>query len=156
VVTGYYFTPDDLIHGFVRDPNGTVTTFDVPGVCQSSNGTFATGINPAGVVVGSYLGSDCGNYHGFLRSPDGTFTTFDVPGADNTEPSVINPGGAIAGGYFVAGNPEFFNFLRTPSGRFISFSTPGSAVLTAMNTASAITGYWFDADFVSHGFVWTP
>jgi hypothetical protein len=113
-------------------------------------------MNPAGVVVGSFLDSDCVAYHGFLRSTDGTLTAFDFPGADDTEPSAINPEGAIAGGYFVAGDPEFRKFLRTPSGSFISFSTPGSAVITAINTASAITGYWFDAGFVSHGFVWTP
>ena len=115
-------------------------------------------MNPAGVVVGSFLDSDCVAYHGFLRSTDGTLTAFDFPGADDTEPSAINPEGAIAGGYFVAGDPEFRKFLRTPSGSFISFSTPGPANITAINTARAVTGSWFEpTNFdVSHGFVWTP
>jgi hypothetical protein len=157
-ITGYYPDAVFLFHGFVRERDNTVTIFDVPGVCQTSNGTFATGINPAGVVVGSYLGSDCVAYRGFVRSPDGTITTFDFPGADDTEPSVINPAGAIAGGYFVAGDPEFHNFLRTPSGRFVSFSTPGPAGITAINTAGVITGSWSEPQNfdVSHGFVWIP
>jgi len=50
-ITGYFFTPDFLVRSFVRAPNGAVTIFDAPSVCQQGNGTFATGINPAGLVV---------------------------------------------------------------------------------------------------------
>jgi hypothetical protein len=157
-ITGYFFTPDFLIHSFVRDPKGAITIFDAPNVCQTSNGTFATGINPAGLVVGVYYDANCETFHGFLRSRNGAFTTIDFPGAEATECDAINPAGAIAGGYLVAGDPEFHSFLRTPSGSFISVSTPGPAGITAINTASVITGSWSEPQNfdVSHGFVWTP
>jgi hypothetical protein len=53
-VTGYYFSDADcsIAHGFVRDPDGTLTTFDAPNACQTINGTYAYGIEPAGVIVG--------------------------------------------------------------------------------------------------------
>jgi len=68
--------------------------------------TVASGINPAGDIVGSYL-DGVGKQHGFLLS-DGQFTTIDVPGelagAAGTLPTSangINPGGTIVGNYTV-------------------------------------------------------
>jgi len=58
-------------------PQPTIITFDAPGAV---NGTEVAGINPAGVIAGSYV--DANNaLHGYLRAKDGTFTTYDVPGA---------------------------------------------------------------------------
>lgn len=47
---------------FVRFPQGTFTTFTVPGATS----TNAQGINAAGSVTGSYSGAD-NIMHGFLR-----------------------------------------------------------------------------------------
>ena len=50
-VTGFYF--DRILlnpHGFVRDPGGTITTFDVPG----SPETRPFSINDEGAITGSY------------------------------------------------------------------------------------------------------
>jgi hypothetical protein len=49
-------------HGFLLD-NGSYTTHDVPG----STDTWATGINAASQIVGSY--EDVGGWHGFLATP---------------------------------------------------------------------------------------
>jgi probable HAF family extracellular repeat protein len=57
----------------VKD-GATYTTFDAPG---ANNGTFASGINDAGQIVGFFEDSS-GLVHGFLK--DGaTYTTLDVP-----------------------------------------------------------------------------
>src|SRR5262245_38128759 len=68
--------------------------------------TVASGINPAGDIVGSYL-DGVGKQHGFLLSA-GQFTTIDVPGeladvpgALPTSANGINPGGTIVGNYTV-------------------------------------------------------
>ena len=50
---------------FVRAANGTVSSVNDP---QAVQGTFVTGINPAGVVIGNYI--DANNVqHGFVMKP---------------------------------------------------------------------------------------
>jgi hypothetical protein len=102
-----YYSPP---RGFLRAPNGAFTTFDYPGTNQ---GTFPSGITPAGTITGSYYAN--GQYHGFLRTRKGTFTTFDYPGTPgSTYPFAINPTGEIAGYYTDAsGNQQCF--LRIPA-----------------------------------------
>jgi hypothetical protein len=58
-----------VYHGFLRARDGTITTFDAPEAGTfDGQGTFAFGINPAGVIAGFYV--DTSNvYHGFLRKP---------------------------------------------------------------------------------------
>ena len=53
-------------HGFVRNPYGTITSFDPPRGRQ----TTATSINDSGVITGSYF-YDWNNQiaEGFLRVP---------------------------------------------------------------------------------------
>jgi hypothetical protein len=82
-IAGYYFDAGNLIHSFLRAPDGTLTTFNPPGAtCSLSTSnpcSIANGINPAGVITGDY--QDASNtFHGFLRARGGTFTTFDFPG----------------------------------------------------------------------------
>ena len=161
-IVGYFFTPSPpfVLRGFVRDPKGVITIFDAPNVCQTSNGTFAEGINPAGVIVGTYVEADCVTGHGFLRSPNGAFTNIDVPGAPvgATEADAINPGGAISGIYFNSSG-GISGFLRSPSGSFTTYSFPGNGQGgvsdKAINPAGAITGVYCDTTGC-HGYLWTP
>jgi len=60
--------------GFVRDPNGTITTFNVPG----SSATTAFSINDEGAITGYYFASP-GVAHGYVRDPEGNFTATCVP-----------------------------------------------------------------------------
>src|SRR5262249_7819451 len=59
--------------------------------------TLASGINPAGDIVGAYV-DGVGRQHGFLLS-DGQFTTIDVPWAVATSANGIGPSGDIVGSY---------------------------------------------------------
>lgn len=75
---GGYADASNVFHGFVRTPDGTITTFDAPSAGTGPlQGTQPTGINPAGTIQGTYIDSS-GVNHGFLRAADGTITTFDV------------------------------------------------------------------------------
>src|SRR5208282_3732598 len=90
-ITGYYIDSDGVSHGFLRAPNGTITTIDVKGAgttpCDlaclqngDGQGTFPQNITDLLAIPGYYTDSD-GVSHGFLRAPNGTITTFDVKDA---------------------------------------------------------------------------
>ena len=68
-VAGYDNDYYDINHGFVRTPDGTVTTFDAPGAGVGLfQGTLPTAINAAGFITGTY--QDQNNiFHGFIRQP---------------------------------------------------------------------------------------
>jgi hypothetical protein len=166
-ITGYYFDAGFAAHGFLRAPNGTITTFDPTG----SQDTFAFSINPVGVIAGYYLdGNDV--FHGFVRATNGTFTTFEAPGADTTMGSFngtfaanINPAGAIAGDY-VDASEVFHGYARAPHGTITPFDAPGAGTGagqgtflvagTGINPAGAIAGQYIDAGGVAHGYVRAP
>jgi len=62
-VVGYDNDFNSEGHAFVRDPQGEITVFDVPG----AQGTVATSVNLFGVIAGYY---DAGGVsHGFVRIP---------------------------------------------------------------------------------------
>jgi len=55
----------DPTHGFIRSPNGVITTFDPP----NSTATIPTALNNANEIVGYYfIGTS--NFLGFLRLPE--------------------------------------------------------------------------------------
>ena len=181
-VTGFYADSNNVVHGFVRAPNGIFTTFEAPGAgsenvtgfqCTESGclgqGTYAIAINSEGAVTGFYADSR-DVLHGFLRTPDGKFTTFDAPGAgtgagQGTSPEwngSINAAGAISGDYTDA-NGLGHSFVRAPDGTISEFEAPGAATgndlpgtqAYAINAAGAAAGAYWDANFVSHGYVRT-
>src|SRR5271166_1612497 len=76
----------------------TYTTLDDPAATNSTNGTYAQGVNDTGEVVGYYYDS-AGNAHGF-RDIGGKYTTLDYPGINTqTFPEGINDEGQIVGWY---------------------------------------------------------
>jgi len=172
VITGYYLDSNDVNHGFVRTPDGEITTFDAPGAGSTPGsylGTFADSITSAGAITGYY--TDVNNVaHGFLRDPKGGFTEFDVTGAgtssgQGTSPGNINDKGEIAG-YSLDSDNVYHGFLRTPDGYILTFNAPGAgtgsgqgtftASIDGLNLLGAITGNYEDTSNVYHGFVRTP
>src|SRR5207248_374699 len=105
-----------------RAPDGTMTTFDVPGSVL----TYVWALNDAGTTAGPWADSS-GVYHGFLRDSAGTVTSFDgSAGATQTFAESINRNGYIAGRYRDA-NGVTHGLIRTPRGRIISIDVPGAA-----------------------------
>jgi hypothetical protein len=157
VITGDYFDASGVDHGFLRAPDGTITTFDAPGAVNGTS--LLCCITPAGAVAGiSFDANFVG--HGFLRAPDGTFTSFDPPGAAppfGTNPNGNNPAGAISGWYFDMSG-VFHGFLRAPDGTFTTIDPPGSLATFAsvINPKGVITGNYIDASGATHGFLRIP
>jgi hypothetical protein len=163
-ITGYYFDGSNVAHGYVRTPDGAITTFDPPDAGTGAfEGTYIGSINPKGQVTGGYVDAS-GMNHGFLRAPDGTITSFDAPGAgtgpgEGTLPANINPGGEITGNYVDASGVSH-GFLRTHHGAITTFDAPGAGTGSGQGTfpfsnnpAGAITGWEIDASGVFHGFL---
>ena len=163
-IAGLYLDASSLYHGFLRDPDGALTTIDVPGAHQ----TFPYSINPAGAIAGYY--GVAGVIHGFLRAPNGTLTTFDAPGAgtgfaQGTLALNINPAGEIAGDYNDNSN-VFHGFVRAPDGTITTFDAPGAGTgsgqgtftttVDGLNPAGVISGATLDNSNVYHGFVRAP
>ena len=100
------------------------TTIDVPGAVFTS----ATGINPRGDIVGSYVDNVNGTQrsHGYVLR-DGAFTTIDFPGAAGTEARGVGPGGEIVGDYWFPGEPavNVHGYLLTKQGEFVPVNYPG-------------------------------
>ena len=166
-IAGASLDSSDVYHGFLRAPDGTITTFDVPGAGTGPfQGTLPLGINQAGTIEGDYIDSSDVN-HGFVRASDGTITTFDVPGAgtgpfQGTSPQGINAAGAVTGEYVDASDVNH-GFVRARNGAITTFDVPGAGtgpgqgtIPLSNNPAGAITGYYIDASDVTHGFLRTP
>ena len=115
-IAGYYLTA--AYHGFVRSPDGSITTFNPP----SARNTYARGINDSGQIVG--YSESAGPYHGFLRSPSNRFTEVMYPGSGQTWAISINNNGVIAGYY--ADSSNFHGFIRDASGNFTAIDAPGA------------------------------
>jgi hypothetical protein len=68
-VTGWYIDGGWVWHGFLRAPDGSITTFDAPGAGTSAYlGTVPYSINTEGAITGFYIDSGIA-VHGFLRKP---------------------------------------------------------------------------------------
>jgi uncharacterized membrane protein len=174
-VVGHYLDNSSVTHGLVRSPQGELTAFDAPGAGTGpGQGTdcpgCSVGFNLFGAIVGYYI--DANNVvHVALRSPSGEFTTFLPPGVGaqgagcyNDCPVGLNDWGEITGIYLDANN-VYHGFLRSPEGTFTTFEAPGADTTAgsysgtfpySVNDQGVITGYYLDANNVSHGFLLFP
>jgi hypothetical protein len=130
---GYYLDGNDVFHGFLRSPQGVITTFDAPGVSTNGYGTFGIALNDEGVTVGDYTNANF-NYGGLIRAQSGAIETYRNPNActtgdpDGCEGSgfaAINALGVIAGGY-TDKNFVGHAMLRRPDGTVIAYDAPGA------------------------------
>jgi hypothetical protein len=167
-ITASYVDASNMLHGFLRAPDGTFTTFDVSGGNSTSPTAIAfngaiTGIYFLPIAAGNYFGGD---FRGFLRKPDGEFSTFDAatypPCCIWTFPQAINPEGEITG-YYNDGHNLNRGFLRARNGTITTFDAPGAGtglnqgtLAVGINPEGAITGYYTDATNVNHGFLRLP
>ena len=169
VVAGYYWDVNGTAHGFLREADGTFTTFDPP----NSTATVVRALNWEGGVVGFYADQN-GLYQAFVRNPDGTFVTWAGRTACTTNPSQgcfgtaasnINGFGAIVGGFSDnQGNFVHRSFLRDMNGALKVINVPGagtgshqgtgcSGCALGFNQFGVMAGTYTDANNVRHGFV---
>jgi probable HAF family extracellular repeat protein len=147
------------------DPiNYTYITISDP---NASYGTYATGVNDSGQVVG-YYGDANSNYQGFVYA-NGTFTTISDPNATaGTYVTGINDSGQMVGYYTaVTTTPIPDGFEETyvnygfeyANGVYTTIDDPNSGTygtwLDGINDSGQILGYYQDtsASFVNYGFV---
>ena len=144
--------------GFIRAPNGAITTFTVPGAFN----TFLGGINNPGQIVGGFTigtGEDALLF-GFLRNIDGTFSAFNVSDENGTPLGTlandINDAGVIVG-HFMA-EEIVLPFLRKPDGTIQRFDIPGAiqARFSDINNRDVISGFAIGEEGLFQALVLTP
>lgn len=162
VIAGTYHDPQWFAHPYVRTPDGTFTTFLVPGSVDA----YTSAINLEGAITGGYF-QPADVYHGYVRFPDGRITKFDDSDAGNatyqgTAGSGINVWGEIVGIYFDANN-VWHGFIRSPYGKLTNFDCPNtttvnyqSTVLAVNSPTGAIMGWCTDQNNVNHGLLLLP
>jgi len=133
VLVGQYESSDQVLHGFIKTPDGTVTTLDAP----NSVSTAASGINTAGTVVGYYQDSAF-TFHGFIYQ-NGTLSDFGPPGSHTSAAYAINDAGQIVG--TSDGNAYLFDGTN-----YQTLSPPGSHGSGAhgINNSGMVTVEWSD------------
>ena len=173
-ITGFYYDANGA-HSFVRQQDGTLTTFDV-----QLDGLFwptsASDINVSGEIVGTFFYGMA--TRGFLRKTDGTIVPFragdealslsiatsepaprfECP--DGTAAVAINAKGQITGAF---GQGCLYGFLRPKIGTTIFFQVGQGFVGSqqtspqAISSRAEITGYYREPeDYKPHGFVRKP
>jgi probable HAF family extracellular repeat protein len=155
VIVGEYVRPDVAESGLRVEPDGRISTFDVPGAA----GTQATSINDRGVISGAYstdtpIVNNSARPRGFLL--DGKkLTTIEPDGAVSTEVNSINNRGQAVGAYMDSAG--VLHGFRWENGRVTTIDIPGAAstVLIDINNRGQIVGTTTDADETStRGFLW--
>jgi uncharacterized membrane protein len=137
-------------HGFLRQPDGTLTSIDVGG--PDFPDTSIDAINAEGRSVGFYDNFNVAGKegHAFLREADGSITVFDVLNASFTVPQAINDKGQIAGEYVISNLDPIVQraFLRDRDGTITTFdvpsAVPGGTNVVALDSKGDITGFYED------------
>ena len=164
-ITGNWTDASGVEHGFVRAPDGEITSFDVSVPGAGTVGCQGCEINSKGEVAGCFWNS-INNSTGFRRTPDGKITPIIVPGAwpgpgGGSMAMALNDAGLILGQYTISAT-EQYSLLVTPDNHFIIFNPPGATwswggMESALNPAgAAIGGYVNLTTEVYYGYVRAP
>jgi hypothetical protein len=104
-ITGYYEVPSSVFsflpeipEGFLRSPDGSITTFGNPAspAINSSFWAQPVAINDSGEIVGNYPEVDL-NSVAFIRSKAGAVEAFALGEGDSTAVTGLNENGSIIG-----------------------------------------------------------
>ena len=167
-IQGDYIDGNGVYHGFLREPHGKITKFDVPGMGKGAGqgAVLVYGMAPDREIVGGYYDANS-SYHGFRRKPNGKFTRFECPGAcaGGTAALAVNPAGLISAGYFDQNN-VLHGCLRKGDGTFIEYDPPDSgkgagqgtyvASFSGINREGAVVGEYVDSGNVEHAYLRHP
>ena len=156
VVVGLWFAADGSEIGFIRTPDGHIST-PIVDPNDTAGVTVLRAINDEGVSAGFY-GANAAN--GFLLT-NGKFRTVDFPGAVSTALRGINNLGDLSGGYSIVDlDADEFGFIIPRRGPPISFKLPDPAatgiVTGGINDLRQLVGYYTDATSTLVGFLRQP
>ena len=166
-ISGQVVDANGIYHGFLRSPDGTITTFDAVGAgTNPGQGTFVTftdGLNQAGEVAGGYA-DNSGTFHPLVRAADGSITAFLPPGAGNQPGQGANNSGVNSVGtvtsYLIDENNVDHGYLRSRDGSFTTFDVPGAGTAPGegtlplnINSRGDVVGAYIDAAGGLHGFL---
>jgi hypothetical protein len=160
VVAGYYADTKGVGHGFLRAPDGTLTSFATYAVSSQrpplqGEQVVPLSINVKRTIAGYYNGLY--GFRGFVRSSDGNISTFDVSGAVPTIAASINGSGVVAGYY--EDHTEFYHaYIRDAGGAIATFDVPGASdsYAVTINDQGMVAGSYSGSDGLSHGFLRIP
>jgi hypothetical protein len=168
VITGSWIDQANVVHGFVRDAVGAITTFSVPGSIL----TEPSSINSKGDITGHYEVPS--NYTGdlsfiasiplgFVRTADGQMTTFGSVNPGPTpqlpwyQPVAIDDDGEIVGN-LVSGSLGSEIFFRSNSGAFETTAFTGAdynTVATGLNANGGLVAWVTEGPpSMAGGFYW--
>ena len=162
-----YITNEGVYYGFLRSPEGNVTSLSEPNADTTPgdfNGTYPMSLNSLGAVTGLYQMTD-EVFHGFIREPNGNYIEVDDPAAgtaafQGTWASTINDNDEVAGFYFDS-SYGVHGFIRSRQGEFTTVDDPNAnngtyiALEQGLNASGAVAG-WYNVDAASYGFVREP
>ena len=161
---GYFTMPtgindSGLICGWYESSTAVNGFFLNQGVYQTivefgSPTTWIQGINSAGDFVGG-TGPTTPPVNGFM-SVGGTATPFNVVGATETLVNGLADDGTVVGTAVIS--QQHVGFIRGANGKVRIFHVPkgvrGTFAAGINLTAGLIVGYYLDASFLAHGFVY--
>jgi hypothetical protein len=171
-ITGSYIDQANVVHGFVRDSAGTITTFDVPGSVL----TEPSSINTAGDITGHYETPNSPTNalysyfptvpQGFLRKADGSIVTFGTinPTSSSGQPGFWAQPVAINDADEIIGNDPSISlgsqvFVRAPDGTISSYilnlGADYNTIVTGLNNGGTQIGYYSSSSLmVAQGYAW--
>lgn len=118
--------------------------------------TEPSGINNAGVTVGSYYEDTGGYWHGYILNGK-KLTTLDAPKSTGTYALGLPYNGVIAVvGYYIPGGKVWSEGFLYKKGKFTEVPGPIEAISsvgTGINDKEEIVGYYADSSTVRHGFL---
>lgn len=143
-IAGYFYDASYHLHGFIRQPDGTVEVIDAP----NAGYTNITALNDRGYAAGMF--ADDSGWHGILVAPNGKQTVFDVPTTQFFLVTGINDDGAITGWYEFNNNTQETAFVRSPDGAVALFSVDGAAFsnTVAIDKSGDITGTYSQGKYL--------
>ena len=147
-IAGSYTTLGNVYHGYVREEDGTIASFDAP----DSTDTHVIGINSAEDTTG-YFFPKSGGTQQFSRDQYGNVTTFRIPGFLLT--AGISDNGNTVGTY--KNGAKYRGWKRTAAGTVTYFSDPlatGSGTFpTCVSGDGKVAGIYNDSSGNQHSFV---
>lgn len=171
-ITGHYEVPSSVFAffpeiplGFIRSPNGQITTFGNPASPVSSSSFWAqpVGITAGGEIAGNYLSADLKSV-AFIRSAAGALQSFVLGNADSTVVTALNANGSVIGYHSGGSQNPARGFLwyggstpPSPFGGYIDITFPASTGTfpSAINAYETIVGT-YTASGATYDFVRSP